>query len=245
MSYNLNYGLAGDPEVAELIAREAPDLVLLQETTPAWEASLRPALSGRYSHIAFHHCCGAGGLGVLSVHPIVASEVMAPPERGWFPAWRMEVDVDGVRLQVLNVHLHPQISDSGSVLSGAITTQPIRRSEIKKYFARLTPGLPTLVVGDFNEGNRGAAVAYLRSRGFKSALHDAKGSEPTWRWPTSIGTIHAQFDHIAHDPSLELVDARVVKAGKSDHLPVVAVFDVPLAAQGTGETPSSQRPARH
>lgn len=226
MTYNLNFGASGDPAAAELIAREGTDLVLLQETTPVWESSLRGALADRYPFIAFHHCCGAGGLGVLSRHPIVASEVIAPPERGWFPAWRFELEAPSFRLQVLNVHLRPQISDSGSVVSGIFGTQPIRRAEIKKYFSELEPGLPTLVAGDFNEGHRGAALAFLRSQGFRSALYDARGSEPTWHWPTSLGTVDAQLDHIAHDPELEPLEARVVREGASDHFPVVAVFQL-------------------
>jgi endonuclease/exonuclease/phosphatase (EEP) superfamily protein YafD len=79
------------------------------------------------------------------------------------------------------------------------------------------------VVGDFNEGERGLAIAYLQRRGFTSALGEF-GSQPTWRWPTSIGTVSAELDHIVHSRRLEPLSVKVVTAGRSDHLPVVARF---------------------
>lgn len=39
-----------------------------------------------------------------------------------------------------------------------------------------------------------------------------------------MGTIHHRLDHIVYDPRLEALSARVLGAGRSDHLPVVATF---------------------
>src|SRR5688572_16523066 len=66
LSYNLNYGMAGDIETLEVIRNADADVVLLQETSPEWEAALREELTGRYPHMSFRHCCRAGGLAVLS-----------------------------------------------------------------------------------------------------------------------------------------------------------------------------------
>ena len=38
LTYHVNFGLAGEPGVIDVIRRADADLVLLQETTPAWEA---------------------------------------------------------------------------------------------------------------------------------------------------------------------------------------------------------------
>ncbi|HLU68856.1 MAG TPA: endonuclease/exonuclease/phosphatase family protein, partial [Kofleriaceae bacterium] len=63
MTYNVNYGTAGDEETLALIAQSGADVVLLQETNPAWERALRRALSGTYPHMAFLHADRrAGGL---------------------------------------------------------------------------------------------------------------------------------------------------------------------------------------
>lgn len=224
LTYNVNYGLAGDPPTTEAIRSANADMAFLQETTEAWEQHLRAELSSVYPHMAFKHCCGAGGLAVLSKRPIQPAEVIEPTEGGWFPAWRVVVDTELGPIQVLNVHLRPMLSDSGSVVSGYFTTPPLREAQIERYHAYLNPNMPTLVVGDFNEGSGGRAIAYLADRGFRTALPEFGGSQKTWHWPTSVGTVSAQLDHIVYDEQLEPMDVRVVPMGRSDHLPVWGVF---------------------
>jgi endonuclease/exonuclease/phosphatase (EEP) superfamily protein YafD len=229
MTYNVNYGLAGDGETLRAITEQQADVVLLQETTPAWEAVLRGTLGDTYPHVAFRHCCGAGGMAVLSRFPFHEREYLEPPEGGWFPAWTLDVDAPLGRLQLMNVHLRPQIGDSGpnvgGIISGMVTTPPIRRREISDYFARLDADVPTLIAGDFNESESGGALQYLEKQGFRSTLPEFSDAD-TWHWNTSVvGTVSRRFDHIVYGQGLEPLSARVVAAGNSDHLPVVAVFE--------------------
>ena len=88
----------------------------------------------------------------------------------------------------------------------------------------LEPDVPTLVAGDFNESEYGGAVAAIRKRGFRSALPEFS-DDTTWSWPTSLGKVSRRFDHIVYGQGLEVLSAEVVKAGHSDHLPVMAVFE--------------------
>ncbi len=226
LSYNVNYGIAGDEATVEAIRGAEADIAFLQETTPAWEQALRPALDGTYVHMGFRHCCGAGGLAVLSRFPFTEDAYVDPPSGGWFPGWVVTIDSPLGKLQVLQVHLRPQISDRGSVVSGYFGTPPIRESQIKLFAKHLDPSLPTLIVGDFNEEPDGRALSYLSELGYRSALPAFAGSEPTWRWPTSLMTLRQQLDHIVVDPRLDVLDARVLDQGSSDHLPVVAVVQV-------------------
>lgn len=223
LSYNVNYGMAGDPETLDAIRNADADLVLLQETTGGWEAVLRGELAALYPHMSFRHCCGAGGLGVLSKTKFSEHDYFAAP-RAWFPAWRLLVETRLGPVQVLNVHLRPQISDSGSVMSGYFTTPPMREREIAAYATTLERDVPTLVVGDFNENDAGRALGYLKQRGFRSALPEFEPGADTWRWQTSLGEVNAQLDHIVYDPSLDPLNATVIEAGRSDHYPVLASF---------------------
>src|SRR5688500_14841007 len=82
MTYNVNYGLAGDQATLEAIGRGESDLVLLQETNEKWERLIRRTLGTKYPYMEFHHCCGAGGLAVLSRHVIRSTDYL-PAKVGW------------------------------------------------------------------------------------------------------------------------------------------------------------------
>ncbi len=223
MSYNVNFGLGGDPSTLAAISRGAADLIFLQETTSAWERALRRDLRDRYPYMAFKHHQAAGGLAVLSRFPFQDMETMPSPV-GWFPAWRVVVTSPLGKLQVLLVHLHPPVSETGSVVSGYFTTPSVRQKEMVAFSSMIDPRLPTLVLGDFNEDEGGRAIAHLREGGFRSVLEEFHRDTDTWRWNTRLGQISHTLDHILYDLRLDPLDARVIEAGRSDHLPVIATF---------------------
>lgn len=225
LSFNVNFGIAGDGPTLEAIAAAKADVVFLQETTPAWERALRARFAARYPHIAFHHSGGAGGLAILSRYAFEQRGTLPSPA-GWFPAWRVILHTPLGKVQALNLHLRPPVSDSGSVVSGYFTTPKVRLAEISHYTPTLEAGLPTLIAGDLNENSSGRAVKFLRKQGFRSALPEFHPGARTWRWQTSVGRITHQLDHILYDKRLEPLDARVLRAGRSDHWPVRAVFQL-------------------
>jgi endonuclease/exonuclease/phosphatase (EEP) superfamily protein YafD len=179
MTYNVNFGIGGDPDTIAAIRAGAADVVLLQETTPRWEEALRDALAAEYPHMAFRHCCRAGGLAILSRFPFEEREYVPAPS-GWFPAWRVIVATPGGDVQMLNVHLHPKVSESGSWVSGYFTTGGVRRDEIAAFAATLEDDLPAIVAGDFNEQPGEGALAWLADRGLRSALPELAGDRTTW-----------------------------------------------------------------
>ncbi len=120
---------------------------------------------------------------------------------------------------MLSVHLHPPVSEGGSLIGGYFTTGPARAGEIEAFFAKLSPELPTLIAGDFNEESDGGVTKFLEAQGLAQAVAP---DEPTWRWSTGVGTIRKQLDHIMVDRRLEAVSEEVRVAGHSDHLPVIA-----------------------
>lgn len=225
MTFNVNFGVAGDPSTIEAIRAEGAELVLLQETTPAWEQALREALAEEYPHMKFHHADAlAGGLAVLSTRPVEIIETIPSPA-GWFPAWRLEAETALGTIQLLNLHLRPPISDDGSWIKGYFTTDAIRQAELTRYMARLKPDLPTIVAGDFNEDASGDVVARLRADGLESALEEFRPGEHTWRWELPVGSVGHQLDHIAYQKTaLRPLGAHVRRAGRSDHFPVVTTF---------------------
>jgi endonuclease/exonuclease/phosphatase family metal-dependent hydrolase len=225
LTYNVNYGgYRADLSTAAILAA-GTDLVFLQETNPGWEAYLRPRLGGRYPHGRFRHAPAAGGMGVFSRWP-VEEVAWHKPEAGWFHGWILRVATPAGPIQVLCLHLRPQIDDNGRVGPGATrVTGRIRLAEVRELEARLDPALPRLILGDFNEEESGPAVQYLTGRGYTDALPEFDRRSPTWRWRAGIIRLSRRFDHIMYSAGLHCCRAGVVRAGASDHFPVVALFD--------------------
>ena len=224
LTWNVNHGLGGDPQAVEAIRAADADVVFLQETNAESESVLRAGLGDDYPTIAFVDRPAAGGMGLLARWTILEQEVLEPPAEGWFPAWRVVLETPLGEVQFLGVHLHPQISDSGSVVSGYFTTGDNRLTEMEQHLASLDPDLPTLLLGDFNETESGDALEHLASVGYWSALNDFEPGRDTWRWTTSVGSISFQFDHLVHDARLAPIDVRAIETGRSDHIPVLGVF---------------------
>ena len=165
----------------------------------------------------------------MSKMPIESIDYLPPTS--WFPAARVILQTPVGRIQVLNVHLRPPMSDKGNVVSGYFMTPPIREQEISTFVAALDPNLPTLIVGDFNEGEHGRAVRWLSNHGFHSALPEFQPQARTWRWATSVGTLRGDYDHLCYDARLQPISAEVRNIGQSDHLPVVGIFTVAPTTQ--------------
>jgi vancomycin resistance protein VanJ len=225
-SYNVNFGLAGDPRGVAAITGIDADVVFLQETNDRWEAAFVDALGARFAHHRFTapHELPAGGMGVLSKYPISALDELAAPGAPFF-AWRAVVDAPRGKLQVLAVHLRPPMSDDGSWVVGFFSTRQNRLDEITHDLTALDPALPTVILGDFNEDHSGLALGKLRELGYADAVHQFAGDARTWEWPVGGITLRLQLDHIFTDKRLRATGATIVEAGESDHKPIVAVLE--------------------
>lgn len=222
VSYNVNYGLPGDKVGLNAMTDADSDVILLQEVTEGWRKGLE-SLRGRYPHQRFHFRSDAGGLAVLSRHPISHAEIMENPV-SWFPAQLVVVESPIGPVQMVNVHLRPPFTDSGNMLLGYFTTPEIREAEMETFLSGLRTDVPAVVAGDFNEDS-GPACSLLFQAGFGSALEDYAPNVSTWRWPLGIVEAHNRLDHVFFSRGLDATDAWVVDKGRSDHFPVVAVLE--------------------
>jgi endonuclease/exonuclease/phosphatase family metal-dependent hydrolase len=221
MTYNVNFGLAGDRAGVDAIAAASPDIVVLQETTDEWQAALVGGLGARYPHHQFElpqNQYAAGGMGVLSRWPIQQIETLREGGEPFF-AWRIVIDAPGGPIQILNLHLRPPMSDSGSWVVGYFSTRSVREREARSHLAGLDPALPTVIAGDLNEED-GKALALFEARGFVNVLPTFHPGAKTWQWPVSGVTLRFRLDHILHDARFRALAAGVVEAGRSDHAPV-------------------------
>jgi endonuclease/exonuclease/phosphatase (EEP) superfamily protein YafD len=226
MTYNVNWGGPSPQLAVELIRREKPDIVCLQETTSEWEKYLRATLAPDYPHMSFRSSAGraGGGLGFLSKAP--PTEIAyVPSDTGWFDGWIMAFSTDAGPVQVLNVHLRPPVSDRGSFgVSGYLFTDDDRQGEIKRFYAARRTDMPIIVAGDFNDSETSGVLRWLKSNGLQNALPEFDRSTPTWQWQTSLITLRRRMDHIVYPSELYCYEARVIRGGASDHYPVMGAF---------------------
>jgi endonuclease/exonuclease/phosphatase (EEP) superfamily protein YafD len=217
MTFNVNYGVPPDAQTLAAIAKAAPDILLVQELNSGWRDAL-----ATWPHAELHPSDDdASGLGVAARFPLEV-KALPPTEQGFFGAQRVVVTTPLGRLQLLNVHLRPPVSDSGSFVSGYFTTKGIRQLEIANHVQELEPDVPSIVAGDFNEEDS-RATAWLEERQWRSADRELAHGTPTWHWPWIV-ELKGCLDHIYYSSALEPFEVQVLQAGKSDHFPVLAVF---------------------
>ena len=224
-SANLLYGEADtDNLVAQIRAADA-DVVLLQEYTPASVQELRPALHGAYPHALSLPQQDAFGQAVFSRLPFTSGpELFNDGGRFLVPLIVFEVEWEGRRIAIWNVHLLPPASVQGVRLQREMAAWLAARAE--ERMAR--GGVDALVVaGDFNAPYRTNHLRELRGAGLGEA-HDAAGRGRGGTWPRNSWLRHfppIRLDHAMYRGSLRCVGARVGDDFGSDHRPVVAVFE--------------------
>ena len=124
-------------------------------------------------------------------------------------------------------------NDKGSVTIGAYFALGGRHArEIERFYAGLKQGVPTIIAGDFNEGDGGSAIEWLEERGLTNALPEFDRGTNTWHWYLGWITLRKRLDHILYSPELHCHSASVLQAGASDHLPLVAVFSLKQEEKG-------------
>lgn len=216
-----------DPNsIIHIVSRINPDIIVFQETHCCSTEELKKHFNHSHRYQLFRNCDLNGnedGLGILSKYPIV-KDVYIPPVYGWFPAWLYIIKTPTGLVQVLNVHLNPQlVSDNnvGIFCEGIWATYKFRLMEICYYHRFLNPNLPTIIAGDFNENDHGAATNYLRDHGFDDAvLNCVPQSIKTWIAYYACFTFSGRYDRI-YTTHLKTQKCQVYHHGYSDHFPVI------------------------
>jgi len=223
-TYNLNNDDGADLATVETIGNARSDIVCVQEITDVSRAAIEARYAAIYPYRLFKvdPTGGAAGLGIMSRFPVIDGGWR---EGKWHPAWYYFIETPKGRFGILNAHLRNATGQHGNTVQSYLRTDEDHLEEIKYFTAQCTKVMPTLVLGDFNEGPSGAAVQYLETDGFQNVLPLFHPGQPTWRYKATVGGQFTQtLDHILFDSSFVPLNAWVVNAGGSDHLPVVAHF---------------------
>jgi endonuclease/exonuclease/phosphatase family metal-dependent hydrolase len=231
MTYNIHVGTGMDKKLdlarlAEVIRRERPDLVALQEVDRGVERTrrvdqLKELASLTKMDYAFAHNLnyqgGQYGVAVLSRLPILSidhrryAHLREAERRGFI---RVEVEVGGRRVNFVNTHLDYQHADNRLFEAGQMLAALPRQDA------------PLIVAGDFNDEPSGTTYE-LMLRHFIDAWAASGADGDGLTYPADKPS--KRIDYIFHNGrqgGIVLKSARVVRTLASDHLPLVAELEI-------------------
>jgi endonuclease/exonuclease/phosphatase family metal-dependent hydrolase len=215
LSANVYRGAADPVALVAIVDRYDPDILSVQELTPAFASQLRRAgIDRRLPHsVRETEPKGRGG-GFYARYPLQRLPVRDPsPTR--MPRATVALP-DGGRLRVVAVHPLPP------------NTGADRWRDTLRRLPGAGVGAPWLLIGDFNATLDQAEFRHLVDRGYRDA-GDAtgKGLEPTWPGPDEFSWGLIAIDHVLVDRRLGIADYGVSDLPDSDHRSIHAQLVLP------------------
>jgi endonuclease/exonuclease/phosphatase family metal-dependent hydrolase len=231
MSYNIQHGRGMDGEIdleriAQVILDEGSDIVALQEVDVGVERSGRIDIATELSELTgleymvfgknIDHQGGDYGNATLSRFPItehenVHFERLSNEQRGILTTL---IDVDGYSLLMLNTHLAHRSQDEPERLN---YIEGARDEIIPKYQA---DGI--VFIGDFNDIP--GSPTHEAVKEYLTDVWEVVGEGDGFTIPPD--NPNRRIDYIFYDDGLEPIWARVPVTMASDHLPLVAEFEL-------------------
>ncbi len=230
MTYNIHVGVGMDKRldlqrIADVINRERPDLVGLQEVDRGVKRTegkdeIAELATMTQMHFAFAHNLdyqgGHYGVAILSRFPISRIDhrkyenKRVAERRGML---RVELDVHGNTLNFVTTHLDYQYEDS-------------RRFETEQLLGFLADIKgPLIVTGDFNDEPAGSAYKLLLSR-FEDVWMRSRAKGDGLSFPADKAVKRIDYIFTRPTPGVKAKRAWVVNTLASDHLPVVADVEI-------------------
>jgi endonuclease/exonuclease/phosphatase (EEP) superfamily protein YafD len=191
-----------------------PDIILMQEVTPAWLQSLE-GLKAQYPYRAADARDDAFGIALLSKLPLEATAVRQSEPRG-YPEIIATVVVGKKRLHIIGAH------PANPVGNGGYGARNVQLDGIGQLAARLPR--PLVVAGDLNVSLW--SHHYRRLLG-DSGLRNARegyGAEPTW--PVFFAPAMIPIDHFLVSEDIEVTSYRSGPDIGSDHLPIAVTLKI-------------------
>ena len=237
MTYNIHVGVGMDKKldlqrIADVINRERPDLVGLQEVdrgVKRTEGKDEIAELAALTHMEYAFAPnldfqgGKYGVAILSRFPLDGSlhlmfENKREAERRGMLL--VEVEVDHAPVTFVTTHLDYQFEDG----------RVFETRQLLKYLADVDG--PLIVVADLNDVPSGGAYQLMRTK-FDDAWMTSRAQGDGFSYPADKPA--KRIDHIFYSRGVRAKKAWVVETLASDHIPVVAEIEL-VSARRTKRT---------
>lgn len=196
----------------DLVAIEAPDILVLLEVSPGWASELE-RLDTDYAHSVVEPREGNFGIAMYSKLPIVSAATVdsAPLD---FPTIVADVAFGETTVRVVGTH--PMIPLGG-------TSYDARNTQMNGV-ARLLQqmGGPRILAGDLNMTMWDINYASFENRTWLRNARRGFGILPTW--PTFLPVAMIPIDHVLVSEEFGVRDVRTGTRIGSDHLPLVVTI---------------------
>jgi endonuclease/exonuclease/phosphatase (EEP) superfamily protein YafD len=195
--------------VLELIRRESPDVVVLQEVNGDWLKALG-ALGADYSHSIREPREDNFGIALFSKLRLLEAEIVHLDELE-LPAVHVQFDFTNRQFSLLGMHPLPP--------TGPLQARS-RDDSIREAARRLASEAgDRILIGDLNTSPWSPVFRALVR---ESGLRDTRaGFGIQASWPTQIPPLGIPLDHCLVSPELVVLDRRLGPAVGSDHRPVI------------------------
>ncbi len=196
----------------DFLRREAADVVVLSEVTPAWAAAL-DRLADLYPQRV--DCVGEGRCRLVLLSRLPWHDARAWQDPGGIPLVQARVEVGRTAVTVVGTHLtrpFPRFEHDGQQGQAAF---------VAAHLAALSG--PRVLIGDFNAASWSPVLRRLAERSGLTILPGLAGT-----WPAYVPAIlRIPIDQILVSPELSAPPRRVGPGTGSDHRPVIADLEVP------------------
>ncbi|WP_448320884.1 endonuclease/exonuclease/phosphatase family protein [Streptomyces sp. CO7] len=248
LTANLQFGQAADALV-DLVRREEPDLVFVQECDPHCVRELADALAATHPHHHAVEAWGPAGSVILSRRPLTPAGSV-PAEMGQ-PGAFVEVDGHRVRLQLA----HPSPPTPGRLAAWRTELDGLRRwareraarGPAAREGGAAAEDTPVILAGDFNASRDHAAFRRLLRDGGLADAAALAGAARASSWPVTGGPAPGvQIDHVLVSAGSTARDARFQEMEGSDHRALLVTLALRPQEAGPGrQTPMSWPSSRH
>ena len=202
--------------LVDLIEKESPDIIVLQEVDNHWVQALK-ILTGQFSFHDFQPRRDNFGVAVLSRIPLQNIEIKSFTEGVIVPSIVADVRLENSTFKLIATHPVPPATPKYFAW----------RNEQLKNIAQFVndQDIPYVIVGDLNLTMWSWYHDEILSQtGLKNA-RKGFGIKPTW--PTILPPLFIPLDHCLCESDMVVVDFRTARRIGSDHLPFIVDLLIP------------------